>query len=474
MSSVNDNASNTYQQVSGARSVNTLAGNGAWNDMWYAANVHAGATTITVRPSTSETGDVYVWEISGAGAVDTAAVLNDQPASVTPAGPAVATSTQSEIVVAMLHPAPGSDPTGIHSGNPFTSDSTSDGMGWAHLITTAVGTYAPQWDQPSPVTFAATAVAFKMGADPVVITVSSLSCTPSVLTTPSSTSCTVTLSDPAPSGGTTVALSSNNASLTVPSSVMVAEGSNSSTFTAMAASVPSSQNANITATLNGNSKTTSITLSTSGAPAITVLHGTMCGPQTWPGRCTIPATTAGSLLVVSYSAYSSAGTTPVMSRITDNSSNTYEQVSGARSVNTLAGNGAWNDIWYAANIHAGATTITVRPSTSETGDVFVWEISGAGAVDAAAVANDQPASTTPTGPAVATSTTSEIVLAMLHPAPGSDPTGIHSGNPFTSDSTSDGMGWAHLITTAVGTYAPQWDQPAPVTFAATTVAFKVP
>jgi hypothetical protein len=267
-----------------------------------------------------------------------------------------------------------------------------------------------------------------------------------------------------------VALTRQNTNLTVPSSVAVAGGASSASFTATAARVTSSQSGTITATLNGSSQTASVMLLAAG-PAVTVLHGTLCGPRSWPGACTIPSTAAGSLLVVSYSSYSNAGTTPVMSGVSDNATNTYQQVRGARSVNTQSGSGAWNDVWYAANVRAGATTITVSPSTTETGNVYVWEISGAAVVDAAAVLNSQPASATPSGPAVATSTESEIVLAMLHPAPGSAPSGVHSGNPFTSDSTSDGMAWAHLVTTTVGTYVPQWDQTS-ATFAATTVAFK--
>lgn len=175
--------------------------------------------------------------------------------------------------------------------------------------------------------------------------------------------------------------------------------------------------------------------------------------------------------MVSYSSYSTAGTTPVMSSVKDNANNTYHQVSGARSVNTQYGSGIWNDIWYSANTAGGATSITVNPSTSETGDVYVWEISGAAAVDTAGALNSQPASATPAGAPVTTSTTSEIVVALLHPDPNGSPTGIYSGNAFTSDSTADGMAWAHLVTTGAGTYFPEWDQSS-ATFAATTVAFK--
>src|SRR5579883_651139 len=472
MSSMKDNAGNAYQQVKGARSVNTQSGSGSWNDMWYAANTKGGTTNITVNPSTAETGDVYVWEISGASAVDAAAQLSTQAASATPAGAPITTSAGG-IVLALLHPAPNGGPSGMYSGNPFLSDSTNDGMAWAHLVTTAAGTYVPQWRDAAAATFAATTVAFKMAAGATsTVTVSSLACQASTLATPGSTSCTVTLSGAAPSGGASVALSSNNASLTVPSSVMVAAGASAASFTATAASVTSGQTATVSASLNGSSKTASITLSPAGAAPITVLHGTACGPQTWPGTCTIPATTAGSLLVVSYSSYSTAGTTPVMSSMKDNAGNAYQQVKGARSVNTQSGSGSWNDMWYAANTKGGTTSIRVNPSTAETGDVYVWEISGANAVDAAAQLSTQAASATPAGAPITTSA-GGIVLALLHPAPNGGPSGMYSGNPFLSDSTNDGMAWAHLVTTAAGTYVPQWSDAAAATFAATTVAFKM-
>src|SRR5581483_8051725 len=181
---------------------------------------------------------------------------------------------------------------------------TADGMAWAHLVTTTAGTYVPQWNQTAD-TFAATTVAFKAAPSSIAATVSSLSCNPSSVTTPGSTNCTVTLSGAAPSGGTSVALTGQNTNLTVPSSVMVAGGASSANFTGTAAKVTSNQTVTITATLNGSSQTASLTLLAAG-PAVTVLHGTMCGPQTWPGTCTIPATTAGSLLVVSYSSWNNA------------------------------------------------------------------------------------------------------------------------------------------------------------------------
>jgi hypothetical protein len=50
-------------------------------------------------------------------------------------------------------------------------------------------------------------------------------------------------------------------------------------------------------------------------------------------------------------------------------------------------------------------------------------------------------------------------------------TGIASGSPFTNDSTFFGVGWAHLVTSAAGTYAAQWNTGSG-TFDSSTVSFK--
>jgi len=332
------------------------------------------------------------------------------------------------------------------------------------------------------------------------VLVSGVACNPTSLGPNASSTCTVTLTQAAPAGGASVALTSTNATLTVPASVVVAAAATSAIFNASTTTIASSQSATITASYNNTSATATITLvapvGVSVNPATTalaagqaqqftaavtggtgagtnpvVVHGTMCGPQAWPGICTIPATTAGNLLVVAYSSYNNAGTTPVISAITDNSGGkTYQPIPGARSTSTLSASGYWNEIWYASNIRAGTTSLTITPSTSETGDVYVWEVGNATVVDQTGELSSQEASATPGGAPVTTTKANEIILTILHPAPDGNPTGIDSSNPFVSDSTTDGMAWAHLITTSVGTYAAEWDQTS-TTFASSTVSF---
>ncbi len=93
------------------------------------------------------------------------------------------------------------------------------------------------------------------------VLVSGVACAPSSLGQSAVSTCTVTLTQTAPAGGSSVTLASNNASLTVPASVTVAAGATTATFSATgAATIASSQNAIVTATLGTSSKTMTICL----------------------------------------------------------------------------------------------------------------------------------------------------------------------------------------------------------------------
>ena len=116
-----------------------------------------------------------------------------------------------------------SNVTGISSGNAFDGDSTIQGNGWAHLITSSSGTYAAQWNQNPAGTYASSTVAFKAAGS--------------------------------------VTLTSNNPLLTVPASITVPVGATTATFSATAAaSIMSNQSAAVTATLGGSSQTATIAL----------------------------------------------------------------------------------------------------------------------------------------------------------------------------------------------------------------------
>ncbi len=209
-------------------------------------------------------------------------------------------------------------------------------------------------------------------------------------------------------------------------------------------------------------------VSTSSAQ-IAFVQTTTCGSGTFPATvCTIPATGSGHLIVVAWT--SAWGSAPVIAGMTDNAQNVYAEAGDAMAV---LSSGDMVDIWYAKNSMAGATAITITPNPAGTsGAAVIWEFANAdpaAPLDQTAVLNSQPASMSPMGAPVTTTAAAEVVVSVL--VPGATISGLYPGNPFTSDSLFYGTGWAHLITSATGTYAAQWST-ASGPYASSTVSFK--
>ncbi len=96
---------------------------------------------------------------------------------------------------------------------------------------------------------------------PSNVTLSSLSCAPSVVAPGAASTCTVSLTADAPPSGVTVVLASSSGSAVIPASVVIESGSATATFTANAAQVSSNTMATLTASLNGLSVTFPLTVS---------------------------------------------------------------------------------------------------------------------------------------------------------------------------------------------------------------------
>jgi hypothetical protein len=131
VSSVSDNARNTYESAAGARAVN--GSNSV--EIWYARNSTAGATVVTpkfgVAPSLLS---MTAWEISGMPTISIDAV-NTAAGSLShnnTAGPLVTTSNTGDFVISVMF-ALNSNLSAISTGNNFTNDFTTFGNGWAHL-----------------------------------------------------------------------------------------------------------------------------------------------------------------------------------------------------------------------------------------------------------------------------------------------------------------------------------------------------
>jgi uncharacterized protein (TIGR03437 family) len=118
-----------------------------------------------------------------------------------------------------------------------------------------------------------------------------VSCAATSITAPGNTSCTVTLSAPAPVGGIQVSLSSSNLGLSVPLSVVIPVGQTNASFTATAGTITTTSVANVSATFNGQTRTTQIQLS----PSVH-LSAISCSPSSVPSlgtaTCTVSLTSA--------------------------------------------------------------------------------------------------------------------------------------------------------------------------------------
>lgn len=212
-----------------------------------------------------------------------------------------------------------------------------------------------------------------------------------------------------------------------------------------------------------------LVFSASVSGQIQLVRVTECGPGAFPGTtCNIPATGSGNLIVVAWRAPGASSTN--ISQITDNAGNVYARAGNSRAANS--GSDYMVDIWYAKNSIAGATTLTITPSTSVSdGGGVIWQFSGVDTVaplNQSAVLNSQAATTTPDGASVTTTSPGELIISVLLTNAQS---GIRSGNPFTNDSTLTGDGYARLITTTAGTYKAQWNSVSSM-YANTTVTFK--
>ncbi len=208
------------------------------------------------------------------------------------------------------------------------------------------------------------------------------------------------------------------------------------------------------------------------APPDAAMHWTLLQVASAQDTLTtnLTATHDGSLLVVAIE--TDAGTTATA--VTDNAPggpNTYIKIPNSHSSHTNMNLGV--ELWYAANVKAGATTLAVTiPKIYGT---VIWEVAGLRANDPvdgpATTLNDQPDSTTPLGAAITTTATGDFVVSVVIVA--NAITNLTTGSAFTNDKKIHANGWAHLTAddAPAGTYQAQWDQPTTGGSCASSAAF---
>jgi hypothetical protein len=77
---------------------------------------------------------------------------------------------------------------------------------------------------------------------------------------------------------------------------------------------------------------------TQSVPAISLVHVTSCGPQTFPmSTCTIPATGSGNLIVIGWQSGAGVDTPVTIGSVTDNAGNIYAEAGAALSADSASG-----------------------------------------------------------------------------------------------------------------------------------------
>ena len=153
---------------------------------------------------------------------------------------------------------------------------------------------------------------FGLTVNPSGAALSSLSVSPSTIVSGQSGTGTVTLTAAAPSGGAVVSLSSPNAAASVPASVTVPQGATSATFSVTTGTVNTATSITLTASFNGLSQTTGITVNPVAATlaSISVSPSTIVSGQSGTGTVTLTAAAPSGGAVVSLSSPNVAVSVP--------------------------------------------------------------------------------------------------------------------------------------------------------------------
>ena len=275
--------------------------------IFYVKSSLSGPDTVTVTSSIGNAAflELYVHEYSG---TDTSAPLdvtaNDQGSSTTPSSGAATTTSSNELLFGfalLTH-------TGA-AGSGFTARETVTGDISEDEFVTTTGSYAATFSQPSTGQWIAIMATFKASSGTSNPSVSSLSLNPSTLIGGNTSQATVTLNGQAPAGGATVTLTSSNPSAAVvPTSITIASGSTSGTFTINTSLVTVSTQATITATYNGSTTATLVVNSVSGTQQAFVQGAANSGSNMRSVSASFTSSVGSGHLLVAAIGYSDSST----------------------------------------------------------------------------------------------------------------------------------------------------------------------
>jgi hypothetical protein len=121
------------------------------------------------------------------------------------------------------------------------------------------------------------------------------------------TTATLTLTDPAPDGGANITFSSNTSKVVVTSPVVIPAGNTSANTTVVVLSTTTPFSANLTASYNGTTKTTTLSvIPLTGLTSLSILPDTVVGGATATGNVTLGSASASKTVVDLHSSDPSA------------------------------------------------------------------------------------------------------------------------------------------------------------------------
>jgi hypothetical protein len=227
-----------------------------------------------------------------------------------------------------------------------------------------------------------------------------------------------------------------------------------------------SDSVSFTDNASGSPQLVSLTGTGINPTGIVQLNYTNCASQTFSTTvCTIPSGQQGGATIFGWLSNNDSGSQTVTS-VTDNVGNTYSHVAGSNSVNTAFGTNA--DIWWAQNVTAGATQLTITVSPAASGNGAIAQVSNINAVDQVCIASNQPASGTPAGCPVTTTHNAEYIFSISVLQAGA--TAVNS--PFILNSNQSGNCIAYYAPSTTGAYNSTCTAPGtPGTFNNSTASF---
>jgi hypothetical protein len=187
----------------------------------------------------------------------------------------------------------------------------------------------------------------------------SLTLNPASVTGGGSSTATVTLNQPAPSGGAVISLTSNNAAASVPASITIAGGSSSGTFTINTTAVVASTPVAISASWNGTTESSTLTVLQAVITSVTFDPTGVTGGNSAVGTVSLsgPAPAGGALICL---ASQNSAVAPVPSSIAIPETAT----SGTFSIKTSTVTASTTVVISACYGASSATgSLTVQPAT---------------------------------------------------------------------------------------------------------------